>query len=66
MLPRKFRRSEAGHGITEYGYEYAGEAESSGQMDEGSGKQQVATESKSMFEPSRKKLLTNLLHYMYY
>lgn len=44
MLPRKFRRTEAGHDLTDYGYE---EAESSGQMDEGSGKQQVATESKT-------------------
>ena len=63
MLPRKFRRTEAGHDLTDYGYE---EAESSGQMDEGSGKQQVATESKSTFEPSRKKLLTNFLHHMNY
>ena len=53
MLPRKFRRTEAGDDLADgYEYQYGIEAESSGKMDEGSGKQQVTTERESMLNQS--------------
>ena len=49
MLPRKFRRTEAGDDLEDdYEYQYGKETESSGKMDEGSGKQQVSTERESI------------------
>ena len=62
MLPRKFRRNEAGDDLADgYEYQYGIEAESSGKMDEGSGKQQVATERESMLNQSE-----NLQIYSFY
>ena len=49
LLPRKFRRTETGDDLRDdYDYEYDKGAESSGQMDEGSGEQEVTTERESI------------------